>query len=612
MKKWQSFSLFRFLSSLRLAVFSILLLAAVLSVATVMESLYGMRGAYVLVYGEPWFYGVLSLLGINVFCAAMSRWPWKRHQTGFVITHSGILLLLVGSWITMRFGVDGNLPVVEGASDSEVILNRLELVVGDPDVGKSQSFPITESATASEGKLLQVLLPGEETLEVQKFLPRVRVKRAIESAPKGLGVPAIHVEVFNDRFSLDEWILADQLDSPRELNLGPAIFSLEKLWNRDQEKQFFVGKSPPKAPRANDKIGTLIVTFQGKEHSFSITPSLKKWVSVGDSGLKVHLDRYLPFAIVEKNQLVNKSPDPGNPALELTVRGPAGIEEKHVTFAFFPEYATLHAKTSPASKDALEVKLRMISAEQASATPANVRGRLFFAQTADGSKLLYRITGATEEKRFGQGEVEVGKAVPTGWMDLQFRVVEWFPAAVEFENPEYVPTLKGTETFPSAVQVVHRKPGSTPSAADTHWIIEGGGLPITNGNRTLEVRFQRERMPLPFQIFLKKFKMDTDPGTTKAATYESEVRVVDASNTEAPEAKISMNEPLQYGGYTFYQASYQLRPGAPSLSVFSVNQDPGRWIKYLGSLVMTLGTLLMFYMNPHYWNIVLGMGRKEK
>ena len=105
-------------------------------------------------------------------------------------------------------------------------------------------------------------------------------------------------------------------------------------------------------------------------------------------------------------------------------------------------------------------------------------------------------------------------------------------------------------------------------------------------------------------IFLEKFHIATNPGTNKAASFESKVKVKDPRNGIEKSALIRMNEPLKYGGYTFYQSSYQLRGGAPAISIFSVNWDPGRWIKYAGSLIMCIGIILTFYMNPHYWHIL--------
>ena len=80
-------------------------------------------------------------------------------------------------------------------------------------------------------------------------------------------------------------------------------------------------------------------------------------------------------------------------------------------------------------------------------------------------------------------------------------------------------------------------------------------------------------------------------GTMRAASYASDVQIPNVL-----EAHISMNNPLKHGGYTFYQASFQENDmGQATTSILSVNYDPGRWIKYLGSLLIVLGSILMFY-----------------
>jgi hypothetical protein len=322
--------------------------------------------------------------------------------------------------------------------------------------------------------------------------------------------------------------------------------------------------------------------------------------------LQLKVEKYFPYAIVEKNQLVNRGREPVNPTVQLFLKNAEGKVEKHTLFANFPDFSTLHQKAKPASQPELGAKLRMIASHVPEAE-GNIRGKLLFAQSVDNQTLHYRILGK-QSRVLSHGKVEVGKTIPTGWMDLQFRVVEWIPAAVQYDQPYYVERLPNGENLAAAIEVVHRK-GS--AELDRFWLVEGASFPISVGDTVLETSFQRDRFNLPFSLHLKKFTMGTDPGTNKAASYESDVQVEDPLNAKAPAAHISMNEPLQYGGYTFYQASYQLREGQPPLSVFSVNRDPGRWVKYAGSIVMVLGILLMFYLNPHYWNILLGAGRKS-
>ena len=64
-----------------------------------------------------------------------------------------------------------------------------------------------------------------------------------------------------------------------------------------------------------------------------------------------------------------------------------------------------------------------------------------------------------------------------------------------------------------------------------------------------------------------------------------------------------MNEPLTYGEYTFYQSSYQTDDqGMPIGSILSVGYDPGRTVKYAGSLFIVLGIFMMFFYGMAYGN----------
>ncbi|MEK7398106.1 MAG: cytochrome c biogenesis protein, partial [Candidatus Poribacteria bacterium] len=98
---------FKFLSSVRLAVPLMIILTVVVAVGTVIESRYSAQLASMTVYHAWWFELLLVLLWINILCAAISRIPYKSHHTGFVITHVGLLVLLLGALVTSRYGIDG-------------------------------------------------------------------------------------------------------------------------------------------------------------------------------------------------------------------------------------------------------------------------------------------------------------------------------------------------------------------------------------------------------------------------------------------------------------------------------------------------------------------------
>jgi len=135
----------RFLASLELAVILIVFLAAVLAWATCLEAAKGRECAQWYVYGSQWFTALLVILGINILAATLVRFPWDRHQTGFVVTHAGLLVLLVGSIQTSLFGIEGQISLAEGertdrirVTDRSVITARRHAAQG----GTSTELPL--------------------------------------------------------------------------------------------------------------------------------------------------------------------------------------------------------------------------------------------------------------------------------------------------------------------------------------------------------------------------------------------------------------------------------------------------------------------------------------
>src|SRR6187399_74957 len=109
---------FRLLGSLQMAVVLLAIFALVLGAGTYVEALVGGKAAHQLVYGTWWFVGLLTLLGVNIFCAAVKKWPWKRHQLGFLITHVGLLTLVAGGLATSLAGVRGVMTLVDSEEAS--------------------------------------------------------------------------------------------------------------------------------------------------------------------------------------------------------------------------------------------------------------------------------------------------------------------------------------------------------------------------------------------------------------------------------------------------------------------------------------------------------------
>jgi len=110
--------------------------------------------------------------------------------------------------------------------------------------------------------------------------------------------------------------------------------------------------------------------------------------------------------------------------------------------------------------------------------------------------------------------------------------------------------------------------------------------PVINDN---EIKLTRAQTMLPFSIALQDFRKIDYPGTFKAQEFESDLIVQDY-DTEWP-VTISMNKPLRYKGYTFYQSSFDQSANG-EVTVLSVVKNSGRIFPYLSTFIVLVGLLL--------------------
>ena len=113
------------------------------------------------------------------------------------------------------------------------------------------------------------------------------------------------------------------------------------------------------------------------------------------------------------------------------------------------------------------------------------------------------------------------------------------------------------------------------------------------GGRSYQVLLRRVQTQLPFTIYVKDFVREVHPGTGLARAYSTDLIVKDGDFSFP--AKIRMNEPLRYRGYTFYQASF-IQEGSAETTVLAVVQNAGRSFPYISSLIMCFGLLWHLFM----------------
>ncbi|AZZ36517.1 cytochrome c biogenesis protein [Bdellovibrio sp. qaytius] len=202
------------------------------------------------------------------------------------------------------------------------------------------------------------------------------------------------------------------------------------------------------------------------------------------------------------------------------------------------------------------------------------------------TELSYELYRKEEMKTFKSGTIKIGDMIATGWMGLELRLLDYLPQATEEWD---------------ATEVDYPTPLTSPALLiqfgdKTQWALLNDVVKLFGKSEAYIFSFQNRRIDLGFPVYLKKFEMTHYEGTQKAKTYSSQIEIVPPNNSAPVSGLIEMNEPMKFGGYTFYQASFNLdeKTGEPTASVLSVNLDPGRWIKYLGSLILTSGIVWLF------------------
>jgi len=102
------------LASLKLAIVLLVLILLVLAIGTIIESLRSAELALSTVYEAFWFRALLGVFAVNVLCSLITHWPWRRARTGFALTHSSLIIILLGGLASEFFKIDGNLAIWEG------------------------------------------------------------------------------------------------------------------------------------------------------------------------------------------------------------------------------------------------------------------------------------------------------------------------------------------------------------------------------------------------------------------------------------------------------------------------------------------------------------------
>jgi len=270
------------LGSLRFAIILISSLALLLCISTFLESVHGTPYVQKMFYNSMGFDLFLALVAVNIVCSALTRIPFKKHHTGFVVTHIGILLLLFGAFLARIGGVEGQMTLFEGEEKDH-------------------------------------MLKGGE-----------------DEAPFN---PAVRATLSSQRVGLNETFLliAKEPNNPHAFftDIGPAHIELKTQEGVGATHALPAGRQASPLLRITQKI-------TGQTHTVEIKEDTMSQVSLEQTGLKISNVHYYPNAKVAENRITNSPSDISfNPAIEFEVSDSRGRREQHTKFLLFPEFPSL-------------------------------------------------------------------------------------------------------------------------------------------------------------------------------------------------------------------------------------------------------------------------------
>jgi hypothetical protein len=611
---WQRNPVFRFFSSLKLAVVLLAVLIIGAIAGTLYESTFDAKVARAYVYGAPWFNVWLLLLASNLIVSALSRWPWKKHHVAFLITHLGIITLLTGSLIGRTWGIEGTITLFKGEPPSNrLLVDQHQLRVRDTD-GVVKGYPaefIHRPPTPEKPWDLGALAGGAR-LSIIEYAPAVEGKLNPKPLNDG-GTPALHFTIATAMMNqhLESWLLADdpqhgafnmglanielkrgtaptivpsaapdEAKSTAEVEIEETIFAFAKAPEEQIAKVRKGGNTGAKVQLTQPSRdgggnkGSVIVDLSGKTWTFDVAQNLGKDTPMDGSSFTLRIENYWPDFRIENGKPSSLSDQPNNPAVVITLRG----KGEPVSAA-----PNAHGDTPGAAPEM----------PAAGTTPPN-HLTLFIAD--DGS-VTYDL--ASRKLGHSTGKLELDKPLTTGWADWQLTLDRTMLHAQEWMDFNPASNAPATAELPDGVRI-RLKQGSETSE---QWVPAGWQVSVPVSSGDVQIAYGWKQIALPIGLELVEFEVQRNEGIDSPAGFKSTVRVTSLEGQTAT-GQCWMNNPFSYPGawwrtwtgltYKMSQASWN--PENLGQSTIQILRDPGWLLKWIGSLLIVSGIFMLFYL----------------
>ncbi len=541
-----------------------------LGAGTILETRRGAEYARWTIYGVWWFKLILWLLAVNVLTALALRFPYHRRQVGFVISHLSILLVLAAAFITDLWGLNGQVRLSEGRTATQFAnLCQETLTIlrfGDQSgIEIELARAVFGGPAAADRPMPPVVTSDGLRLEVLSYLPDSTLEERLQNdAPKPRDGAEVVLVTPDGRELLGHAIDGDAG------RVGPVSVALRRVAD-DVELVRLLGLAPTSAPSADDRLR---VEIAGRFHEIPLSTALREAVRVGETGYAVHVVRYLPHAEVADDGTIHSVSDlPANPLVEVELTGPERTERRLV-FARFPAFDDPPEDIDSAKRPRLTLLCEDLT------PPAMIE-----MLTGPGDRLHARfLRGASS---WASHELHLGEAVPfplEGWTFAARRVFDH--ARLERSvRPVEPPRAERT----SAVKLRLSEDGRPPVET---WVQKYLPETIETAGGRAEVAYTDQLLPLGFSLTLDRSRVVRYPGEDRPRSFESHITVSDPAGRNPEQHVISMNSPLNYGGYSLFQLGSSTSGEEDTATTLGVARDPGRLPAFAGYIGLVFGMLL--------------------
>ncbi|MBI2557028.1 MAG: cytochrome c biogenesis protein ResB, partial [Planctomycetes bacterium] len=201
---------------------------------------------------------LLILLCANLICCTIKRWRNTFLQTGFVLTHMSLVLILIGGVVKFQLGVKGGVNVYEGKSVNYFLTQTIDrkgkldyvkkdlpfsIALDDFVLEKNEpKFQLVSYVKSKDRqKILEVKIgkkqrvPGSDyKVTIKDYVPDAELKQEPVNASDTPDNPAIFVNFFgSEKVAAEGWLLAYDRNSYEDKKQGIRI---EYIWLSSQQE----------------------------------------------------------------------------------------------------------------------------------------------------------------------------------------------------------------------------------------------------------------------------------------------------------------------------------------------------------------------------------------